>query len=98
MKKAVTPLNGLLKLMQDSRMAGVLLLAAAIVSVVIANSPWALSFHHLLETPIGISFGDGSFSKTLHHWINDGLMAIFFFVVGLELKREIIAGELSDMR
>lgn len=98
MKTAFTPLQGLLKLMQDSRIAGVLLLAAAIVSVVIANSHLASSFHHLLETPIGMSFGDGSFSKTLHHWINDGLMAIFFFVVGLELKREIIAGELSDMR
>lgn len=98
MKTAATPLNGLLKLMQDSRIAGVLLLVAAIASVIISNSPWSSAFQHLLESPLGLSFGEGSFSKTLHHWINDGLMAIFFFVVGLELKREIIAGELSDMR
>ena len=98
MKTAVKPLQGLLRLMQDSRVAGVLLLVAAIASVIISNSPWSSTFQHLLESPLGLSFGEGSFSKTLHHWINDGLMAIFFFVVGLELKREIIAGELSDMR
>jgi len=98
MKTTVKPLQGLLRLMQDSRMSGLLLLAAAIVSVVIANSRLSQPFLHFLETPIGMSFGNENFSKTLHHWINDGLMAIFFFVVGLELKREIIAGELSDMR
>jgi len=82
----------------DSRLAGAILFLSAILSIVIANSPLAHSFHHLLETPFGISLGGLSVSKSIHHWINDGLMAIFFFVVGLELKREVIAGELSDPR
>ena len=98
MKMVATPVKGLLKLMQDSRMGGVLLLGSALLSIYLVNSSHASTFHHLLESELGISFGSNGFSKSLHHWINDGLMAIFFFVVGLELKREIIAGELSDIR
>ncbi len=82
----------------DSRLAGALLFLSAVLSIVIANSPLAEGFHHLLETSFGITLGSLSVSKSIHHWVNDGLMAIFFFVVGLELKREIIAGELSDPR
>ena len=93
-----TPLKGLLKLMHDSRMGGALLIGSAVLSIFLVNSSFASTFHHLLESQLGISFGSNVFSKSLHHWINDGLMAIFFFVVGLELKREIIAGELSDIR
>ncbi|MFM7078592.1 MAG: Na+/H+ antiporter NhaA, partial [Bacteroidota bacterium] len=82
----------------DSRLAGALLFLSAILSIIIANSPLAAGFHHLLETSFGITLGSLTVSKSIHHWVNDGLMAIFFFVVGLELKREIIAGELSDPR
>ncbi len=78
--------------------AGFLLMGCAIVAMIIANSPLADAYFHLLHTKVGFSFGDGELKKTLHHWINDGLMALFFFVVGLEIKREILVGELSSIK
>lgn len=78
---------------------GVLLFLAAGVAMVVANSSWGGEwYHHLWEKEIMISFEEKEFSLTLHYLINDGLMAIFFFLVGLEIKREVIAGELSDWR
>jgi len=74
----------------------ILLLACAVAALVIANSPWAQMYDDLLHTYIGVSWGDTSFKLSLHHWINDGLMVIFFFVVGLEIKRELVVGELSS--
>ena len=73
--------------------AGLLLIAVALIALMLANSPWATPwhdlFHHLLPmTPIGRL-------NSLHAWVNDGLMAVFFFVVGLEIKREVLDGELS---
>jgi NhaA family Na+:H+ antiporter len=70
----------------------------ALLAMIIMNSPWEHAFHHFWETPIRLSIGQFVLDKTLHHWINDGLMAIFFFVVGLELKREMVAGEFSEPR
>jgi len=78
--------------------SGILLLAAAAAALLWANSPWADSYFHLWETPVTFSAGAASLGKSLHHWINDGLMAVFFFVVGLELKREVLAGELASPR
>jgi Na+:H+ antiporter, NhaA family len=78
--------------------AGIFLLACSILALVLSNSPLSDEFHHLWEYQFAIAFGDYSISNSLHHWINDGLMAMFFFVVGLELKREIMGGELSSMR
>lgn len=78
--------------------SGVVLLVMAAVAMVIANSAWAGGFHHLLELPIGLTFGSFKFEHALHFWINDGLMTIFFFVVGLEIRREIHEGELSNLR
>jgi Na+:H+ antiporter, NhaA family len=78
--------------------SSVVLLAASAVALVWANSPWADSYFHLLHTPLGLSFGEHRFALTLHHWINDGLMVVFFFVVGLEIKRELVVGELSSLR
>jgi len=78
--------------------SGVLLMLCAIVALTIANSQWFEAYHHLLETPFTIGTPGLQLSMSLHHWINDGLMALFFFVVGLELKREILVGELADPR
>jgi Na+:H+ antiporter, NhaA family len=78
--------------------AGVFLFGSAIVALIWANSPWSEFYHHLWENHLSISFAGYTIDKNLHHWINDGLMAMFFFVVGLELKREIMAGELSNPR
>jgi NhaA family Na+:H+ antiporter len=74
----------------------VLLLACTIAALVWANSPWANVYHDLLHTYIGVGWGDTVFKLNLHHWINDGLMVVFFFVVGLEVKRELVVGELSS--
>jgi len=77
---------------------GILLIIATIVALVWANSPWAESYQALWHTKVTISFGDLGLSKDLLHWINDGLMAVFFFVVGLEIKREVMVGELASPR
>lgn len=77
---------------------GILLLASALIAVLWANSPWSESYIHLWENEVILRVGSYEIGNTLHHWINDGLMAMFFFVVGLELKREIMAGELSDIK
>lgn len=78
--------------------SGLLLMGSAIIALLLANSFFAESYMHLIHTPVSISFGDWGIAMSLHHWVNDGLMALFFFVVGLELKREMMVGELSDLR
>lgn len=78
--------------------SGLLLMGMAIVAMFLANSFLADDYHHFLHIPLSLNIGTWSISMTLHHWVNDGLMAIFFFVVGLELKREMLVGELSDLR
>lgn len=78
--------------------SGILLIIATIVALIWANSPWAESYVHLWETKATIGLGTFGISKDLLHWINDGLMAVFFFVVGLEIKREMMVGELSSPR
>ncbi len=78
--------------------SGVVLLLAAIVALIFANSPYAKEYLDFWKTPIGLDWGDHSLKHPLYHWINDGLMAIFFFVVGLEVKREIVLGELRHIR
>lgn len=77
---------------------GIVLLVCAVVALVWANSPWAASYFALWETNVSLSIGDGGLSKTLGHWINDGLMVLFFFLVGLEIKREFLAGALASFR
>jgi len=88
-----------LRLFAERKSAGgLLLVVAAVCSLVWANSPWASSFSAMLHEPFGVSFGDYALRFDLRHWINDGLMTIFFFVVSLEIKREILLGDLATRR
>ena len=77
---------------------GILLLICTFVALLWANLPFSESYFHLWHTNISIQFGNSHLSYSLHHWVNDGLMAIFFFVVGLEIKREFMVGELSTAK
>ncbi|HVG97035.1 MAG TPA: Na+/H+ antiporter NhaA [Chloroflexota bacterium] len=77
---------------------GVVLLAAAALALVWANSPWAWAYAALWHTPVTVGAGGAVLTQDLHHWINDGLMVLFFFVVGLEIKREVLVGELASPR
>ena len=78
--------------------SGMVLLTSTVAALVWANSPWEHSYHALWNSQIPIGFGGLVLSETLQQWINDGLMAIFFFLVGLEIKREVLIGELSSIR
>ena len=77
---------------------GILLLLATVVALGWANSPWQESYRDVWHTVATVGVGDYALSETLQHWVNDGLMAVFFFVVGLEIKRELVAGDLSQRR
>ena len=77
---------------------GILLLVCTLVALVWANSPWYESYEHVWHKTLSIGLGRAFFSETRHFWINDGLMSIFFFLVGLEIKREVLIGELSSLK
>lgn len=94
-KKLALPLQ---KFVHDKSLGALFLVISALIALVWANSPWAAHYFHFLEVMIPIQIGSFSFSLTAHHWINDGLMALFFLSVGLEIKREFIYGELSQWR
>jgi len=76
--------------------SGILLLIFATLALIVVNSPLQNIYYDVKYASIPISLGDFNFTKSISHWVNDGLMAIFFFVIGLELKREILEGELSS--
>jgi len=78
--------------------SGLLLMCAALVALLLANGPFAAVYHRVIELPLGVGLGEWTLEKSLHQWVNDGLMAFFFFVVGMELKREMLVGELADLR
>lgn len=95
-KWIVNPVN---RFISNSATGGILLIVSAVVAIFMANSPWSDWFHSIWQYKISFGLDTNlSLDKTLHHWINDGLMAVFFFVIGLELKREIVGGELSKPR
>lgn len=77
---------------------GILLLVSTFAALVWANSPWEHFYHAMWTTQVDVGFGRFFLSETGHQWINDGLMAVFFFLVGLEIKREVLIGELSSLK
>tara|TARA_R110002096_G_scaffold42937_45_gene115701 strand:+ start:4220 stop:5626 length:1407 start_codon:yes stop_codon:yes gene_type:complete len=93
--RVLTPLEAFIHRQTTS---GILLMLCAVLAILLANGPWKEVYQHVLHLPFTIGVPGFELSKSLHHWINDGLMALFFFVVGLELKREILVGELADFR
>lgn len=92
----VTPLQ---QFIRREKSAGVILGLSVVAALALANSPWSDAYFHFFEHRLGFLVdGEPYLDYSLHHWINDGLMSMFFFVVGLELKREFIGGELADPR
>jgi len=77
--------------------SGIMLVAAAALAMLVANSPLAGIYGSLVDLPVEIRVGNLEIAKPLLLWINDGLMALFFLMIGLELKREIVEGQLSDL-
>jgi len=75
---------------------GIILASAALVAILLVNFGLNDAYHHLLEERVRIGIGSLTLDKSLHHFINDGLMAVFFFLVGLEIKREVLEGNLSS--
>ncbi len=102
MTRKKEPIEVLLKPINDflhkEASGGILLIIFTVVALIWANSPWSDSYHNLWNTYISINTGDLSLKLSFLHWINDGLMVIFFFVVGLEIKRELLVGELSSVK
>ena len=94
-ERLLSPAQALIKTESAS---GVLLIAAAVLAFAWANSPWATSYFALLEVKLAIGIGVGHLEESLSHWVNDLLMAIFFFLIGLEIKREVLIGELAGWR
>lgn len=93
--RVLSPMRGFLK----HRLAGAaLLMLATTAAIIIANSPLSHAYHHFLHQHIEVDAGLLGLDYTIHHWINDGLMSVFFFLVGLEIKRELLVGELSSVR
>jgi NhaA family Na+:H+ antiporter len=93
--KLKAPLN---RFIRQEHTSGIVLLAAVIIAIVWVNSPLRHFYHELWHVKLNIGFGKYILDHPLHLWINDGLMAVFFFVIGLELKREFMAGELSSIK
>jgi NhaA family Na+:H+ antiporter len=85
-ENVVTPFQ---RFIRDQKTGSALLLCT-MVALLIANSPLAPAYENLIQTRIGVVFGGQSYAMSLHHWVNDGLMALFFFVLGLEIKRELL--------
>lgn len=92
-ERIVTPFQ---EFIRDQTSASALLLLCTVAALIIANSPFAHYYETFIETHAGFVFGEWSLKMSMRHWVNDGLMALFFFILGLEIKREILVGELKD--
>ncbi|GAB3260889.1 Na+/H+ antiporter NhaA [Chitinimonas naiadis] len=91
-------LNSIQKFIHHESAGGIVLMLATVLALFAANSPWAVQYAQLLDLPTSVRLGSFAIDKPLLLWVNDGLMAVFFYLVGLELKREILEGELADRR
>lgn len=94
-KRVVSPFDEFIHAQSSS---GLLLALTTVVALVLANSPLREWYQHAVHTPVGIGVGDYTLEKSALHWINDLLMALFFFLAGLEIKREVLVGELASPR
>ena len=94
-KKVSTPFEHFLHAQTTT---GMVLMFMTVFALILANSPIAETYAHFFHTKVDLNVGSWKLSHSIHHWINDGLMAIFFFIIGLEIKREILVGELSNMK
>lgn len=90
--------KSLTKFIQLEYASGLVLFAGVLIAITWANSPFLKQYHHLWELKLPVGWSDFKLDLSLHEWINDGLMALFFFVIGLELKREFLEGELSTVK
>jgi Na+:H+ antiporter, NhaA family len=90
------PLTIFQRFFRTETLGGLVLLGLGLAALAIANSPWSAAYDHLWEIPLTLGIVPHELSLSLHDWINDGLMAVFFLLVGLEIKRELLAGELSS--
>ncbi|MFZ9675193.1 MAG: Na+/H+ antiporter NhaA [Ilumatobacteraceae bacterium] len=95
---SVRPLSPLRDFLRKESAGATLLCAGAVIALIWANSPWSSSYEDLWSTRVVMSFGEFTMDLDLRHWVNDGLMAIFFLVVGLEIKREVTDGHLASRR
>tara|TARA_R110002167_G_scaffold201334_2_gene404931 strand:+ start:5644 stop:7026 length:1383 start_codon:yes stop_codon:yes gene_type:complete len=93
--KALSPFQTFI---EDQKTSSILLIVATLMALAIANSDWFDNYRDLLGMHLGILLGNERFAMSLGHWINDGLMALFFFVLGIEIKRELLAGELRELK
>ena len=91
-------IDALKRFMHIEASSGIVLIVVTFAALVLANSPLSERFLALWKTPVGFRVGSFQMFHSLQHWINDGLMAVFFFVIGLEVKRELVMGELQDLR
>ena len=92
------PLTIFQRFFRTETLGGLVLLGFGLAALAIANSPFSAAYNHLWEIPLTLGIAPHELSLSLHDWINDGLMAVFFLLVGLEIKRELLAGELSSAR
>ncbi|NOX18651.1 MAG: Na+/H+ antiporter NhaA [Chlorobi bacterium] len=89
--------NAIKEFLKLESSGGIILIGGMVLALIMANSPLAALYDWILHLPVGVKLGSINLDSTLHHWVNDGLMAIFFLTVGLEVKREVLEGELSNI-
>lgn len=86
------------RFLRQTTAGGIVLIGMTVLTLIVASSPWGDAYRHVWETPVRVGIGLYTMDMSLHAWVNEGLIALFFLLVGLELKREILVGELASLR